>query len=393
MTTFAEPFTIAPLAPLAQAPAAASDSGPLVPSSPVGSDWSAKRRDGEAKVRQERRSAIERARHSAEAGWSRPGQLTKAERLAAAKSKGTRDTGSEEERRAARGSVQRAMQKVLGVSSEQMPESGISSDKELADPDTQLAIEKLRHNYPGKSLTEIIAQAEHFDAAMRDDPVTGRQTLLEHYAAQAPGNFAEFKPAERVEGTRGSLQRARQAQIDADELRAAKAKYGVNLPKILQQLERFDKDLRENPGLVSARIATSQGAPATERQIEPYKAARAQIDAAKAHQARHDAIQRGVNEAIKTGHIPGDEAHLTEIAAVLQHPKFQHSPNGLDTLKRAAQIVAHPDHQWTTGKRAKRSGGSDAGSKSISGSAPSNGHDAPRGAGSVRVAVDRAMGR
>jgi hypothetical protein len=118
VTDTATPFTLVPLAPLASAPAPApAASGALVPSTPVGSDWSVTKRDNEAKVRGERRSAIERARHSVEAGWSRPGQLTKAERLAQAAATRNRQAGSEDERRDTRSAVARAIAKVDGVAS------------------------------------------------------------------------------------------------------------------------------------------------------------------------------------------------------------------------------------------------------------------------------------
>lgn len=398
MTTFAKPFTIAPLAPLAVAPVATASGGGAGLGAPISVDWSTKRTAKEADIRKQRRSAIERARHSAEAGWTRPGVLTKAERLALAKSKGTRETASEAERRKTRGSVAAAMEKVLGA-----PSGKISNDKELFDANTREAIDKLRHYHPGKSLAEIVAQAEKFDAAMRDDPVAGRELLLAAYASLAPEHFAKFKPAEKVAGLKGSLQRARQAQADAEELRAAQEKWGAHLPNILQQLERFDENLRLDPVGTSARIAASQGAPVTERQVPAYEKKQAEKRAAAEHQRRQENMHRGVVEAIKGGHLPSDESTLNEIATILKDPDFhrhlQDYPvkNDFEKLKRAAWFAQHPDRVWLSGgKRPGRNGprgGRDPGAMSISGSAPGAGHTASRSQGGVRDAINAAFAR
>jgi hypothetical protein len=384
---FSPAWTLAPLAPLSVAPASGPSSGgasgALVPSRAVGSDWSAKRVDGEAKVRGERRSAIERARHSVEAGWSRPGQLTKQERLAAAASKGTRDTGSLDERRSALSSVQKAMAAV----------NGTPSDTDISAADYRMNRDALRQRYPGRSLADMVATAEQTEAAFKDDPVAARSAIIANYARMPVENLPTYKPPVHAEGLRGSLQRARQDQADAEDLKAAEKKYGANLPQILKQLEAFDRGMINDPANTSARLATAYGAPATHEQIEPYKAAQAQKQAAAAHQQRFDTMHQGVQDMIAKGHLPGDKATLHEVVAVLRDPKFQHHPtDAAETLRRAAAIVAHPDHVRTTAAAGRSAGRRDPGSLSISGSAPSAA--ARYGSGSsTREAIRRALAR
>jgi hypothetical protein len=195
--TFAAPFTLAPLAPLASAPAPAA-SGPLVPSSPVGSDWSATKRDNDARVRGERRSAIERARHSAEAGWSRPGQLSKQERLAQAVPSRNRQAGSENERRDTRSAVARAIAKVENV----------ASDKDFALSRTDREDIRQRHGDVG----EFIKHSEQWEKDFKADPVGTREKILATYAGVSPQNFRGTVELEKAHGARGSIQRAQRDQ-------------------------------------------------------------------------------------------------------------------------------------------------------------------------------------
>lgn len=389
------PFTLAPLAPLALAPPPTLESLPegSIPDrrdgvSPVSSDWSATRHDHGAKVRAERRNAIVRAREKVESGWSRPtGPLTKRERLAAANLKGTSTTGSLEERRSALSSVRKAMALV----------NEIPSDKEIGDAEYRMNRDALRQRYPGRSLSDMVSTAEQTEAMFLADPVAARSAIIARYALMPVENLPKYRAPVYDASPRGSMQRARQDQADAEELRAAEAKYGKHLPQILAQLEAFDRGMINDPGNTSARLACAYGAPATYEQIGPYKAGRVVKEQAAALQQRHDNIHRGVQEAIKAGHIPGDEASLSEIAAVLQDNRFQHSANGFDTLRRAAAIATHPDHVRLTGKqRSSDSLRGSAGTKSISGS-PGPFHDSTRSSirpsSGIRDSIDRAAAR
>ncbi|SIO53822.1 hypothetical protein SAMN05443247_07621 [Bradyrhizobium erythrophlei] len=387
---FAEPFTLAPLAPASLAPSAAAASASAGPGlgARISNDWSAVRRAGEAKVRQERRSAVERARHSVEAGWSRPGQLTKQERLAAAASKGTRDTGSPKERNAVKSAVQRAMEKV----------SGIPSDAEISESDARAVREVLRQRYPGRKLSAMIATAEETEKSFLDDPVAARSAIMASYLKMPFENLPTFKAPKYADGSRGSIQRAQQDQADAEDLAAASAKYGAGLNQILKQIEAFDRGMITDAAHTSARLSAAYGAPSVEAEIAPYQQAQAQKQAAKAHQQAFHNRCKGIQMAIQHGLIPGDEETLHEIAEVLLNPQFQRHPTDvLDSLRRAAAIATHPGHVWTTGKKSRRAN-SDAGSKSISGapsggmreSAPSATRPRPRTA--VGAAVSRAMG-
>jgi hypothetical protein len=385
--TFDTPFVIAPLAPLALAPPPTLESLPenSIRISPVSSDWLGTRHDHGVKVRAERRSAIVRAREKVESGWSRPtGPLTKRERLAATNLKGTSTTGSPEERRSVLSSVQKAAALV----------NEIPSDKEIGDSEYRMNRDALRQRYPGRSLSDMILTAEQTEAAFKDDPVAARSAIIARYALLPHENLPKYRAPVYDASPRGSMQRARQDQADAEELRAAESKYGKHLPQILAQLEAFDRGMINDPSNTSARLACAYGAPATYEQIPAYKAQQAVKQQAAALEQRHDNIHRGVQEAIKAGHIPGDEATLSEIAAVLQDNRFQHSPNGFDTLKRAAAIATHPDHVRLTGKiAAKRN---DAGTKSISGS-PGSFHDSTRSSirpsSGIRDSIRRAAAR
>jgi hypothetical protein len=243
----------------------------------------------------------------------------------------------------------------------------------------------------------MVAHAEQLERQLIDDPVAAREALVARYSKFPPEKFPEFKAPQYDHGARGSIQRARKDQADAEDLAAAEARYGKGLPQILKQLEAFDRALIENPHHASAKLAVTYGAPALESQIPAYKAAQAAKQQARAHQERYDNIHRGVQLAIHHKLIPGDEATLTEMAAVMSNPKFQHSrTNPIDTMQRAAAIVAHPSHEWTTGKKAQRR--RDAGSRSIGGGSPSSAHQSPRdprgpGTGGVRDSISRVAGR
>jgi hypothetical protein len=371
-----ESFTLVPLAPLASAPTSSGGgSGPGL-GARISNDWSASRRDNEANVRKERRSAVERARHSVEAGWSRPGQLTKQERLAASKSSGKRQTGGLQERRDTLGSVAKAVAAV----------SSIPSDTEFSTDEFRLIRETLRQRYPGAKLSEMLQEGARMEQMLLDDPVNAHQHLFAAYsrAKAAPG----YVEPEHAHGVRGSVARARQDQEDAEDLKDWIARFGKRLPAILAELEFTDRSLRANPNYAAAQLAARHGAPILEAEIPAYEARQLQ----KNTQARFDNIHAGICTAIEHGHLPSDEDTLSEMAAVIALPAFRHSNDQLETLQRAAKISRHPDHKRLT-PRAPAKAGSNAGSRSISG-ANTSGDRPLRGNGEgVRASIERAHGR
>lgn len=323
---------------------------------PISVDWSRAADARGVKTQKERKAAIAKAKKAVESRAE-----TKRERLA--KNQSNRDTGSNAERAATKGSVAKAMAAMEGA----------PSDTDISDNDFRAVREVLKQRYPGRPLSDIIANGERIEADFKADPVQARQKLVASYS-HAPGqtNMAAFKAPVYEKGLRGSLQRARADQADAEDIKAAQEKYGRNLPQILAQLESWDRALHMDIGRTSAKLAAEYGAPATEEEVPVYLAAQEQ----KAHAAhlaqRHANIQKGVHLAIEQGHIPGDEDTLEEMAAVMKLPQFQHNlSNPLDSLKRAAAIAAHPDHKRITprkGGKSKR----DPGQMSISG-APGTG--------------------
>jgi hypothetical protein len=381
---FAAPFVLAPLAPLA--PASQSSGSGFAPS-PVGSDWSEKRRDNEANVRKERRGAVSRARAKVEKDWDRPTQ-TKSQRLAQAASKGTRDTGGLAERRATLSSVQKAVAALADV----------PMDSDISDEGFRHIREVLRQRYPGAKLSDMLKEGARLEQMLLDDPVNAHQVLLAAYsrAKAAPG----YVEPEHAHGVRGSVRRAQQDQEDAEDLKDWIAKYGRRLPQILVELEYVDRSLRSNPNYEAAKLAARHGAPAIDAEIPAYEARMVEKQAQREYDQRAHRMHQGICLAIEAGHIPGDTETLNEMAAVLALPAFKHSQNGLETLKRAAAIALHPEHRRITpGKTPHKAGNRywAPGQRSISGG-PNTAHDSTRSSmrpapSGVRASIDRAMGQ
>lgn len=346
-------FTIAPAAPVAPAPAA--------PPAPAGlggeirDTWVRVPSKEALDVRKSldkvaRRRALARAREAVE---SRPVQ-TKAERLAEQARRSY--PGSEQERRLTREAVARAVEKV----------APLPDDKTFATDEFRKTCETLRQRYPGRKLSEMLADAQKLEELLMSDPASAFDTLRAAYHRAAPA--AEYVEPSHSAGIRGSVQRAHQAQADNEDLQAYIERYGNRLPTILKDLEALDRNLRRDPNFEAARLSARFGAPAVNSEIPAYK----ERMAVKEAQQRYDRVLKGVDMAIEHKIIDGHEDNLTEIAAILGHPQFVHNPHdGLDTLRRAQAIASHPNHQRLTPKSAKPAK-SDAGSKSISG-APSMG--------------------
>jgi hypothetical protein len=354
-------------APVSGGPAGAGLGGAIQ------NDWSAVAVSRKAKEKVARREAIRAAVKKADA---RP--QTKMERIYAQAGKSSRDTGSLKEREATRGSVAKAIEKMVHV----------PTDKMWIDPSFRTACEKLRGRYPGRSLAAMLEIGEHLTASMNDDPIAAREQLLAAYA-RLPIR-PEQRETEQLTGMRGNLRRAQQLQRDMEELRDYADKYGTDLPDMVRQLEALDAAMVENPHHASARIAARAGAPAIQSEVPAYQAAQARKTQAAHLARRHAEVHRGVKLAIEHGHIPGDTETLQEIAAVMGDPRFQHSDDGLETLQRAARIVTHPNHQKLKAAERARN---EAGTKSISGG-PGRGHldrehGRDRGTGGIRDSIAR----
>lgn len=329
----------------------------------------------EVKNRAERRAALRKAAAKIEAR-----NETKMERLARQQGR-ARETGSEAERRETRGSVAKAAAAMADA----------PMDKEFSGQEYRNLREKLRQRYPGRKLSEMLTEAAKLEQMLMDDPVQAREAL---HAAYSRAQYApEYVEPKYASGLRGSLQRARIEQQDAEDLKDFVAKYGRRLPQILAELEVMDRALTADPATASAKLAARFGAPVLESEIAPYVAKQE----AKAQQAQLQAIFndrcRGIQLAIEHGHIPGGDDNLNEIAAVMEDPNFQHHPtDGFGNLKRAAAIIQHPDHQWRTGKR-KAAPKRAPGQMSISGGpgARQQPHAAAkdRGTGGVRDSIAR----
>ena len=373
---FAEPFVLAPLAPLTQAPASSAPSGGPGLGAEIRNDWSTRKRDIEAGVRVARRSAVERARHSVEAGWSRPGQVSKQERLRAPTSKGLRDAGSPKERNATKSIVAKATAAVQNV----------PSDTDISNAEFRQVRARLRQAYPGAKLSDLLTEAAKLEQMLIDDPVNAHAVLFAAYSRTKPAK--EYVEREHAHGLRGSIQRATQDQQDSEDLAAWIAKFGKRLPGILAEILETDTALRANPNFAAAQLAARHGAPILDHEHAAYQRKQA------AKQA-YSNIYAGVNAAIAHGIISGDGGDLDLMGDVLMHPNFpwaEHRKRGehanLYALRHAHEVV----QQIRRGKAAAPARGSDAGSKSISG-APGAGHVSPRGTDGVRASVNRAMGQ
>ena len=311
--------------------------------------------------------------------------LTKAERLA-------RYAGSEEDRRrSTRETVAAAIAKV----------GDVPMEADITDPHGRSVRDVLRQRYPGRNLSDILARGEQLEAALHDDPVAAREDMLSAYSRGPAEGLPAYKAPAYDHGVRGSIQRAKQDAADRADLAAAEAKHGRALPGKLATLELLDRALHSNPAGASARIAAAYGAPTVELQIPAYQAAQAQKQGAKAHQVRMDAILQTITGMIASGQLPRDDASHHEIANVLENPRFQHSADPTDSLRRAAAIIRHPDHVPSAGKGGKSSapnlprGAAAAASKSISGSGTDPNAAAVRGNGNIstREAIRNRMGR
>lgn len=377
------PFTIAPPAPAAPAPQEYAR-GSLVPSSsPVGSDWSEKRRDKEATQRQELRSTIKGARTKVEArgeGAERP-HMTKRERLAQAESKGTRLTGSEDERRDTRSTVRKAMEK-LGYDDVSDREENVSARGEM-----RKAVETLEQRYPGRKASDFVKTAKDWEAAYRADPVGTREKILEQYAKVSPENFRDVKESEKAPGARGSVRQAMRDHEMMSDLAQFEKEFGNKLPAVLSELVRHDAALVNDPVGTSARLAANYSAPVTAEQQRAYEAKQAQ----EAHQRQDSAnVHRAIELVIQHNVLPhmDDDAVLNGIADVLISPSFKRTGDRLQDLRNAhAAVMARKAN--SAGNRYANSG---AGNRSING-APSTSGGPGREARASQTAVGKAVSR
>lgn len=347
----------------------------------IDTDWS-RRADVEAGRRKDRKAALSKAAAAVEEKHQ-----TKAERLASNERKLVRTTGSNLERRHTAGIVAAAAEKVAAD----------HPDVDLNTQDVREAIAKLKHYHPRHTIGEIVERAAVWDQVFKDDPIGARELMLEELVKLPPECFRPYEAAQSSNGRiYGTVSRAAQKHEDAESLKVAVRQYGPNLPHLLQQLARWDQALREDPHNATARLAASSGAPVSVRQVHAHAA---KMEKQAAVQQRFDNLAYGIQLAIDGGHLGHvDEDTLQEMAAIMALPGFQHNQaDALDTLKRAAAIARHPQHQRLTGKQAapvvERQ--SDAGQKSIGG-APGHGQgenafDDRRGQRSTRDAIREAI--
>jgi hypothetical protein len=371
---FAPSFTIAPLAPLA--PSSSGPSGPGLGGA-IHTDWSSARRDIEAETRAERRGSIARAR-AKQAETDRARNVTKAQRLAASND---RDTGSESERRATRGSVAKAVAALAHVPDD----TDIVGTAE--DRATRAA---LMAKYPGVPLSEILTRMEKWSAAMRSDPEGTAGLLAETYAG-GPKRLSIAKPAVDVGGTRGAIQRAQADAAGLAELETLALRYGgKKLHAVIAEVHALDDQLRADPHGTATKLSWRFGAPSTARQKVEYDAHMA-AQAAYSVRRRGD-IEKGVHLAIHHGFVSDDPKVLTTLAEVLKHPNFPHSRDMLHDLRNANHIALQFHGKAPAPSK------SNAGTRSISnsGSDPySPSALAPRSdnRNGTRAAIARAMGR
>ncbi len=255
----------------------------------------------------------------------------------------------------------------------------------MTGSETRQILENLRQRYPGVPVSVMLDQAQALEQSFLRDPVAAREQLISNYSRMTPDQMPTFKAPQYDHGVRGSIQRGRQDQADAEDLKGYQTRFGKGLPQILKQIEAADRGMIHTPGATSARLATTYGAPATQSDVPAYEAKQA---AAKAHNDR----MKGVQLAIHHGLISGDEADLNMMADVLAHPQFKRTPDKLADLRMAHEVVQ------TMKKQKAAPINNRAGSASISGGSPGGGMRggapaATRGKGDVRAALRRAMER
>src|SRR5689334_363080 len=115
----------------------------------------------------------------------------------------------------------------------------------------------------------MLQEAARMEQTLMDDPVAARDHLVAAYSRAQPAT-AYIEPT-YGKGLRGSLQRARQDQADAEGLKDWIARYGKRLPQILAELEFTDRSLRHDTGMAPAKLAARFGAPAVEAEIPAYE--------------------------------------------------------------------------------------------------------------------------
>jgi hypothetical protein len=264
--------------------------------------------------------------------------------------------------------------------------SGAKPDaKDLNTDEMRQTRRELRQRYPNHNLGEMLEQFEKWEGMFRKDPMAAREAIMEAYLRSSPQNYAKGKQAQYSPGIRGSIERGEQDARDIAELKPFIDKYGKDFPRLLQQLNRFDADMIDDPVGTSARLAANYGIPITEEQHQ--QAAQAQQHAAE-RQQRVSNIELGLSKIIEHKIMPGieDPKLQDKIVGVLENPAFQRSGDPLNDLTRAWQIALQTPDGEVQAKSTK-------GTKSISG-APGNLSQSTtkHKSKSNREALDRADG-
>jgi hypothetical protein len=347
-------------------------------------DWSRAADAREVGNRKARRKALAKARDAVE---SRP-QETKKQRLERLASNRQTYTGSNGQREVTRGAVAKAAASLANEAPDNM----------FADEDFRRVRSALRHKYPGADLGQLLEVAKAFEARLMSEPHNAYYDMVAAYSRTK--NSSPYKEPVFSKGLRGSLERARIDQQDEEQLRAFTAKFGSRIPSILAEINAMDDDLRRSTSYEAAKISARFGAPAVPDEIPAYEqklAVKEQQKAAEQHFLRRC---HGITLAVEGGHLPGiasihDEDAMNELAAVLQHPQFQHNlANPLDSLIRAAKIASHPEHKRITPRKgASKSTKRSAGALSITGGARADRNSSygnrERGTGTTRDSIRR----
>ncbi len=276
--------------------------------------------------------------------------------------------------------------KIIKDASDKARDKAGPSNSDLNTDEMRETRRALRSRYPGQNLGEVLKRFEEWEGKFRSDPMATREAIMAEYLKVSPQHFTTSKAKEYAPGTIGAVQKATEDARDIGELKPFIEKYGKDFPRLLQQLDRFDRDMIDDPVGTSARLAANYGAPVTASQHEQA----AEHYHQKAQQEeRLSNVHRGLEMVIQQNLLPGieDDKMQGRIAEVLENPKFVRTGNAFEDLKAAWQVARLNDEKE---KRVAK------GQKSISGGpsgAASDRKGSDNDANTAVGAIRRAMGK